>query len=648
MKKKFLESLVLALSLFLVGNISLQAQNSDSTETKMIIYGNNAQVLGTYNTSEIDSIIFVDNTPVKPSAPVADMLDVVFHEDGTAEDVSAMKNEVTLVGNSSYTRYSKAYGRYIAVFNNVWSRDVSGYYRVSFENNQEFRNKLADGHSLEIVVMPNYSGTLPNRECKPFSAMQAGGTGFLVTTSNSSRDNEFCFLPNTSTNGKSTWRWATSGIIPQPKEYYHLVGVWNKEEGKAYIYVNGELKNTISAPGNFNFASSGSNWFCIGGDSDGNSAASNGWNGNIVLARIYDNPLTQTDVTALWNKVNVDASDEDVELVKNLSYLNGLAVKAGGSYTLKGEGFAEGDELKFTSVADKTKTSTISLSVKDNEATFNLPSDVVTGQYRMTLLRGEKTQELGAVSLSVVEQIPAGMKVIAHRGYWDVPGAATAHNSRASLQNAINLGCYGSETDVWITTDGHLMIYHDASLSGTRIENSTYDQVKNLTISNGEKIPQLSDFLNIIKGQNTTKLIIELKTHTDEARGLAAAKAIVDTVKSYGVQDKVEYIAFSLNLCKELAKQDPTAHVSYLNGDKSPAELKELGIMGLDYTAAKFRSNPTWAAEARANGMTTNVWTINDTATMTEMTNAGIDFVTTDAPVDAQYIEKVYNDQRGE
>ena len=647
MKKRILLSLAILLSSILTGGVALQAQNDDTStdNTKMVIYGG-GKVLGSYGTSEVDSIIFVDQTPVKPEAPVADMLDIVFHADGTAEDVSPMKNNVELVGTTSYTRFSKAYNRYVAVFNNVWSQDVSGYYKVDFETNQAFRDKLADGHSIEIVVMPNYSGTLPNRECKPFSAMQAGGTGFLVTTTSGSRGNEFCFLPNVSTTGKSSWKWTTSGITPQPKVYYHIVGVWNKEEGKAYIYINGELKNTIAAQGNLNFATAGNNWFAVGGDSSP-SGATNGWKGNIVVARVYDAPLTQDQVTALWDNVDVDASDEDAEFVTNVKYFSGLAVKGGSEFQLVGEGFADGDQVTFAPATEGAQAVTLPLTVHDVIATFTFPADITTGQYRMTLIRGDKTQDLGAVTLNVMEQIPAGMKVIAHRGFWDFPGAATAHNSRASLHYAIDMGYYGSETDVWITTDGKLMIYHDASLSGKRIENSTYDEVKNLTISNGEKIPQLSDFLQMIKGTNT-KLIIELKTHTDEARGLAAAKAIVDTVKAYGVEDNVEYIAFSLNLCKELVKQAPTAMVQYLNGDKSPAELKDLGIMGLDYKAAVFTSHPTWVSEAHALGMVTNAWTVNDTATMTELTNMGIDFVTTDTPIEATDVKMLYDKQRGE
>ena len=171
-------------------------------------------------------------------APVADLLDVSFNIDGTAEDISPMHNMVEFVGDGPTIAYNAAFDRNVATFNTSWSAKPAGYYKINFENNQEFRDAIADGHSLEILVMPNYEGALQNVEAKPFSAMQAGGTGFLIcTTGNGGGKNSFTFLPNVSTTGNSTWRWATSGVTPMVGFYYHVIGVWNKEEAKAYIYV---------------------------------------------------------------------------------------------------------------------------------------------------------------------------------------------------------------------------------------------------------------------------------------------------------------------------------------------------------------------------------------------------------------------------
>ena len=53
----------------------------------------------------------------------------------------------------------------------------------------------------------------------------------------------------------------------------------------------------------------------------------------------------------------------------------------------------------------------------------------------------------------------AQTKVIAHRGFWKIPGSS--QNSISSLLKADSIGCYGSEFDVWIAKDNKLVVNHD-------------------------------------------------------------------------------------------------------------------------------------------------------------------------------------------
>lgn len=55
--------------------------------------------------------------PVPPEAPKADLLDVVFHADGTAEDVSPLKNEVLSYPGTALTCY----------YHDVYKRIVTNY-----------------------------------------------------------------------------------------------------------------------------------------------------------------------------------------------------------------------------------------------------------------------------------------------------------------------------------------------------------------------------------------------------------------------------------------------------------------------------------------------------------------------------------------
>ena len=83
--------------------------------------------------------------------------------------------------------------------------------------------------------------------------------------------------------------------------------------------------------------------------------------------------------------------------------------------------------------------------------------------------------------------------VVAHRGYWKTDGSA--QNSIASFQKAAEAGCWGSEFDVWLTADGVPVVFHDATVEGIRIEDTTYATLMNIRLKNGEFIPTLQQYL---------------------------------------------------------------------------------------------------------------------------------------------------------
>lgn len=589
-------------------------------------------------------------------APKADLLDVVFNADGTATDVSAMQNDVqTFAGPGLVTYYNPTYKRYVANFSNAWGGAVTGYYKVDYTDNQAFKDSLSAGHTIETIFMPEYSGAIPNSEAKWFSSHQGGGTGFLISNISGERKNEITFLPNITTTGSSNWIWCTSSVVPESHKYYHVVGVWNKKEGKVYIYVNGQLKNVMDAPGELKYPSSGSTWFGIGCDPSGNNPAQ-GWVGDVVEARIYGHALSTAEVGALWRGVDSLQQSAVPDMVTNVSFISGYAVKAGSPYAIDGSGFQSGDQIELApTFTGDAAASTLEVTLNGTQGvTVTLPAGLATGKYRITLKRGDAVQILGITSLQVVEELPAGSQVIAHRGYWNVEGAA--QNSVASLKNAIAKGYYGSECDIWLTADdadggNAIMVNHDASFNGVTLETSTYEQCKDLTLSNGEKMPRLEDFLELIKPDDVkTKLIIEIKQHSDATRSEACAAAATQAVADAGVAEKVEYISFSLDVCKAIVALEPKATVAYLSSNKdtalSPAELQALGIKGLDYSAAVYRAHPTWIQEAKELGMTTNVWTLDSTADILEFNNANVGFITTNNPVEATNIANYYSNQK--
>lgn len=222
-------------------------------------------------------------------------------------------------------------------------------------------------------------------------------------------------------------------------------------------------------------------------------------------------------------------------------------------------------------------------------------------------------------------------KVIAHRGAWKTKGHP--QNSLASLREAIRLNCEGSEFDVWMTSDEVLVVNHDHDFQGTDIETSTYEQLLTKKLPNGEKIPTLEEYLTEGMKQTGTKLILEFKpSRISVARSERVGELSVKTVQKLGAEKWVDYITFSFEGGKKAIATDPKANVAYLNGDKTPAELKEAGFFGFDYNIRVLKNKPEWIREAHALGLTTNAWTVNLLEEMAWLLEQQVNFITTDEP----------------
>lgn len=220
--------------------------------------------------------------------------------------------------------------------------------------------------------------------------------------------------------------------------------------------------------------------------------------------------------------------------------------------------------------------------------------------------------------------------VIAHRGAWKHTGAA--ENSISALQHAVRLACQGSEFDVHMTLDSALVINHDPSFKGKVIHSTTFAELKQLKLSNGENMPGLDEYLTEGMKQNTTKLVLELKPTISKERAVQSARKVYEMVRSMKAQAWIDYISFDYNICHELMRIDPNLRVAYLNGDKSPEVLAADKMWGLDYNQSLFQKNPSWIASAKEKGLTINAWTVNDPKLLQWFIDQKIDFITTNEP----------------
>ena len=222
-------------------------------------------------------------------------------------------------------------------------------------------------------------------------------------------------------------------------------------------------------------------------------------------------------------------------------------------------------------------------------------------------------------------------KVIAHRGAWKNTGAT--ENSIASLENAIKLLCYGSEFDVHMSADSVLFVHHDHEVKGTDIEKTSSAELSQLKLENGENLPTLEAYLKAGSKQKNTRLILEIKTSSiSKERSLALTAKCVEMVKKLKVEDITDYIAFDYDVCLKVKQLASDAHVEYLNGDKTPAEIKAAGLSGVDYHFTVFKKNENWLKEMHELNLSTNTWTVNDESVMKWFMEQNVDYITTNEP----------------
>lgn len=233
---------------------------------------------------------------------------------------------------------------------------------------------------------------------------------------------------------------------------------------------------------------------------------------------------------------------------------------------------------------------------------------------------------------------PEGKKIsiVAHRGFWNCEESGYARNSVASLAQAQKHGFWGSEFDVNMTLDEKLLVFHDSSIDGKRIEQNPASAFDYYRLNNGEKIPDLDEYLTQGEKCKETMLVLELKKHSSKEIEDRAVRLVIERLKAHKLfkKKRVMFISFSMNICKEFARLAPGFTVQYLDTDYTAGQVFAEGVNGIDTEYRELLGDRQRFEEARANSMSVNVWTVNNTDAMGQLVELGVDQITTDHPLD--------------
>lgn len=230
--------------------------------------------------------------------------------------------------------------------------------------------------------------------------------------------------------------------------------------------------------------------------------------------------------------------------------------------------------------------------------------------------------------------------IVAHRGFWNCEEAGYARNSIAALRCAQEAGFWGSEFDVNMTKDSILIVFHDSDVKGRKIEKHPYERFTDFRLENGEPIPTIDEYLEQGKKHPGTMLVYELKKHSNDEVEDTFVDLTIAKLEEHGLLDpqRVMFISFSFHMCERLAQKLPGFTVQYLGGDRKPAKVKAAGITGIDYNHAILSINKKWVNQALRKDMSVNSWTVNKDSVMVKMLELGVEYLTTDNPLEARML----------
>lgn len=214
--------------------------------------------------------------------------------------------------------------------------------------------------------------------------------------------------------------------------------------------------------------------------------------------------------------------------------------------------------------------------------------------------------------------------IYAHRGASEY----YPENTLSSFAAGIDMGADGIETDVQISKDGVLMIYHDDSMqakTGFRgsIGDYTYEElraarVKNEKYGRTDCLMTLEDFLKYFAWRDLT-LAIELKVS-----GIAAP--VIDMLRAYGALEKSIITSFKYEALTECYAYDKSVRLGWLYKDLTEQTLQLLSAINAYQACPKASAirKEDIAAYKKA-GLSCRAWGITDTEVMKHAVEIGVD-----------------------
>ena len=219
----------------------------------------------------------------------------------------------------------------------------------------------------------------------------------------------------------------------------------------------------------------------------------------------------------------------------------------------------------------------------------------------------------------------------AHRGASEY----AAENTLSSFCMGLAMGANGIETDVQITKDGVLVLFHDDTLARVTgregaVADYTYAELLEMRVRNEKTgaedvILRFEDFLRYFGWRDLT-FAIEIKLPGYEAE-------VLEMMDRFDVRDKSVITSFKFECIARVKELRPDYRVGWLMKDYSEEGNDRLRAIGGEQMCPQAKHlTPEKVAAWRAAGFGVRAWGITDADVMKHACACGVDGMTVNFP----------------
>lgn len=256
--------------------------------------------------------------------------------------------------------------------------------------------------------------------------------------------------------------------------------------------------------------------------------------------------------------------------------------------------------------------------------------------------------------------------IIAHRGARSI----APENTLLAARKGFEAGAHLWETDISITRDGHLILFHDDTLERTtdvrvkfpglsdyRVTDYSLEQIKSLDAGSyfvqtdpfgqirankvsrhdietfqGIVIPTLEEGIEFTRQLNW-QVNLELKKTGFSLQEISIPKKVIQAIEISGIRhDQVIISSFFHPWLREIQSLAPSIEVQALIDNLSDMDLESAGNTFSTYNILNTLVDAPLIRRMKQSGKKINVYTVNDASEVKKMMNAGVDGIFTDFP----------------